>query len=162
MKEYMEDTKLTYEEANRVEAFQAAMNLRILHARHKYGPMKSAGFDACGNQAQHTEAFLKDFEDTMTRFIQRWSNGQSTTGTTNNVINILIRLKTYLVGGLTKGGITKPGNTEYLVDAANFAMIEFIYPHLKGAKFEPTTDAGSPGINGFTPHLLELQMEGKV
>lgn len=30
------------------------------------------------------------------------------------------------------------GNTEFLVDVANFAMIEFTYPSIEGAKFVPT------------------------
>jgi hypothetical protein len=37
------------------------------------------------------------------------------------------------------------GNTEYLIDAANFAMIEFIHPRVEGAFFEATDASGSPG-----------------
>ncbi len=37
------------------------------------------------------------------------------------------------------------GNTEYLMDAANFAMIEFMYPKHPQAHFEGTDDSGSPG-----------------
>lgn len=34
------------------------------------------------------------------------------------------------------------GNTEFLVDIANFAMLEFMHPSIPGAKFTPTsTDA---------------------
>lgn len=36
-------------------------------------------------------------------------------------------------------------NTEYLIDAANFMMIEFMCPSLEGAHFTPTDDDGSPG-----------------
>jgi len=36
-------------------------------------------------------------------------------------------------------------NTEYLIDAANFAMIEFMHPAVEGAFFEGTDDSGSPG-----------------
>jgi hypothetical protein len=36
-------------------------------------------------------------------------------------------------------------NTEYLIDAANFAMIEFMHPSLEGAFFAGTDDDGSPG-----------------
>lgn len=39
----------------------------------------------------------------------------------------------------------KTGNTEYLIDAANFAMIEFMYPAREGAYFRGTDDDGSPG-----------------
>lgn len=37
------------------------------------------------------------------------------------------------------------GNTEYLMDVANFAMIEFMRPRHPAAHFKPTDDDGSPG-----------------
>lgn len=37
------------------------------------------------------------------------------------------------------------GNTEYLIDVANFAMIEFIHPSIVGAEYKPTDSDGSPG-----------------
>lgn len=37
------------------------------------------------------------------------------------------------------------GNTEYLMDVANFAMIEFTLPRHHQAHFEGTDDSGSPG-----------------
>lgn len=37
------------------------------------------------------------------------------------------------------------GNTEYLMDAANFDMIEFMHPHLENAHYTPTDSDGSPG-----------------
>lgn len=37
------------------------------------------------------------------------------------------------------------GNTEFLIDAANFAMIEFMYPRHPGAHFTPTDSDQSPG-----------------
>ena len=41
------------------------------------------------------------------------------------------------------------GNTEFLADVANFAMIEFMYPSIEGAKYTPTgTDACD--IAGFS------------
>lgn len=39
----------------------------------------------------------------------------------------------------------KTGNTEYLIDAANFCMIEFMFPAREGAFFKPTDSDGSPG-----------------
>jgi hypothetical protein len=47
------------------------------------------------------------------------------------------------------------GNTEYLIDVANFAMIEFMHPSLTNAFFEGTDSDGSPGrtlTNGETSH----------
>jgi hypothetical protein len=37
------------------------------------------------------------------------------------------------------------GNTEFLIDAANFAMIEFMHPSLANAFFQGTDDDQSPG-----------------
>ncbi|WP_254512238.1 hypothetical protein [Anatilimnocola floriformis] len=37
------------------------------------------------------------------------------------------------------------GNTEYLIDAANFAMIEYMRPSHPEAHFEATDSSGSPG-----------------
>lgn len=36
-------------------------------------------------------------------------------------------------------------NTEFLMDCANFCMMEFMRPSLKGAYFQPTTKKDSPG-----------------
>ena len=41
------------------------------------------------------------------------------------------------------------GNTEFLADIANFAMIEFMYPSIEGAKYIPT-DNGACEIAGFS------------
>lgn len=40
------------------------------------------------------------------------------------------------------------GNTEFLADIANFAMIEFMNPSIEGAKYTPT-DSGACEIVGF-------------
>ncbi|MFZ3132679.1 MAG: hypothetical protein WA125_16660 [Desulfosporosinus sp.] len=42
------------------------------------------------------------------------------------------------------------GNTEYLVDAKNYLMFEFMYPTHKKAHFEATDSKGSAGISGIS------------
>ena len=42
----------------------------------------------------------------------------------------------------------KTGNKDYLVDVANFAMLEFLYPAIQGAHYSPTDSNGSPGLAG--------------
>ena len=37
------------------------------------------------------------------------------------------------------------GNTEFLIDAANFCMIEFMFPRKEGAFFQATDSDQSPG-----------------
>ena len=46
----------------------------------------------------------------------------------NAIENLKIRLDKYL----------ETGNTEYLADVANFAMLEFMNPSIEGAKYTPT------------------------
>lgn len=52
--------------------------------------------------------------------------------------NIELRLKKY----------KETGNTEFLADVANFAMIEFMFPSIPGAKYVPT-ESGSCENAGF-------------
>lgn len=42
------------------------------------------------------------------------------------------------------------GNTEYLCDAANYLMFEFMYPQRDGAHFEATDSGNSAGIVGMS------------
>ena len=44
----------------------------------------------------------------------------------------------------------KTGNTEWLVDVANFAMIEFMFPRHEKAHFKATDSDESPGVEGLT------------
>ena len=53
----------------------------------------------------------------------------------------------------------KTHNTEYLVDVANFAMLEFMFPMFKDSKYTPQDSDSSPGLAGGISHK-EL-MEGK-
>ena len=57
----------------------------------------------------------------------------------------------------------KTGNTEWLVDAANFAMIEFMYPQHPKAHFRATDSSESPGIEGLSiREIEELNKENKL
>lgn len=47
------------------------------------------------------------------------------------------------------------GNTEFLADIANFAMIEFMYPQHPKAYFEPTDSDKSPGLVGMSMQEIE-------
>lgn len=53
----------------------------------------------------------------------------------NSIKNVKIRLKKY----------RESKNTEFLIDAANYCMMEFCVPGIKGAFFKPTTKEESPG-----------------
>ena len=49
-------------------------------------------------------------------------------------------------------------NTEYLADAANYLMFEFMYPSLDGAFFKATDSSESAGISGFTIKDIEREV----
>lgn len=53
------------------------------------------------------------------------------------------------------------GNTEYLVDAKNYLMFEFMYPQVKGAHFRSTESHESAGIVGLSVNEAKEYMERK-
>lgn len=57
----------------------------------------------------------------------------------NAIENIRKRLDKYI----------ETGNTEFLADVANFAMLEFMHPSIEGAKYQPT-DSKSCDVVGFS------------
>lgn len=46
------------------------------------------------------------------------------------------------------------GNTEFLMDVANIAMIEFLHPSVEGAYFEATDSDQSPGRVAPKPNVM--------
>lgn len=68
------------------------------------------------------------------------------------------------VGSLTERlrKYAETGNTEYLVDAANFAMIEFMHPRHPNAFFEGTDDAGSPGRRVVKSGMLDKRSNSEI
>lgn len=52
------------------------------------------------------------------------------------------------------------GNTEYLADAANYLMFEFMFPQVPGASFKGTDSKESAGIVGISEKEIEqIKME---
>lgn len=51
------------------------------------------------------------------------------------------------------------GNTEFLADVANFAMIEFMYPQHEKAFYKPTDSCESPGVHGMGVNEVARFME---
>ena len=47
------------------------------------------------------------------------------------------------------------GNTEYLADAANYLMFEFMWPQVDGARYKPTSEKESAGIVGISVKEME-------
>ena len=50
----------------------------------------------------------------------------------------------------------KTGNKDYLVDIANFAMLEYTYPKHKNAHYKPgCSEEDSPGVEGMSIKEIE-------
>lgn len=64
------------------------------------------------------------------------------------VANIRKRLERYL----------ETGNTEFLIDVANFSMIEFMYPSVEGAFYKPT-DSGACETVGFGVNEVRREVD---
>jgi hypothetical protein len=54
------------------------------------------------------------------------------------------------------------GNTEWLVDVANFAMIEFMFPRHSSAHFEGTDDEDSPGRRSTKTGVLDKRSNAEI
>jgi hypothetical protein len=66
----------------------------------------------------------------------------------NAVDSAMKRVQLYLKGGTVKGVKVEPGNMWYLVDAANFLMIESMCPLQPSASFGSNEASNSPGRVG--------------
>lgn len=49
----------------------------------------------------------------------------------------------------------KTGNTEYLLDAGNYIMFEYMFPSVPGAYFRATDSSESAGISGMSIREIE-------
>ena len=60
------------------------------------------------------------------------------------------------IGSLKKNlqKFEETGNTEYLVDVANYAMFRFMYP-MEGEGYKPTDSNQSAGVDGITINELK-------
>lgn len=82
-------------------------------------------------KTEYSEQFDKIRKDMMIMSYYKYGPLKDNYGTykcMNAIENLKIRLNKYL----------ETGNTEYLADVANFAMLEFMNPSIEGAKYTPT------------------------
>ena len=108
--------------------------------------MRYKGLPASIPESEFSEEFVQGMADrSATSFYKYGSAKDAFPNRTNALESAKQRIKLYRKGGWVKGQYIKAGNTEYLMDAANFLMFEFMYPAVRGARFEPTDSSGSPG-----------------
>jgi hypothetical protein len=125
--------------------FHLGMVARMETAFHSYGDYTK---NYVGTYSNTFRTDVKNAIDPIIEKYKRSGNGNGTTANTNSVVSALERLLLYLVGGRTRGGEVKRGNTEYLMDAANFLMIEYNRPQVPRAKFKASGFDESPGVAG--------------
>jgi hypothetical protein len=80
----------------------------------------------------------------VSHFKYGWASDNFSTGLVNAVACMEQRIQKY----------KETGNTEWLVDVANFAHFEFKYPQHPQAHFRATDSDESPGIVGITAKEL--------
>lgn len=73
-----------------------------------------------------------------------WMSESYPTGLANALESLKARIALY----------EQTGNTEWLVDVANFAMIEYRFPQHPQAHFRATDSAESPGLIGISAKEL--------
>lgn len=125
--------------------FHKGMVARMETAFHSYGDYTR---NCVGTYSNAFRTDVKNAIDPVIEKYKRSGNGNGTTANTNSVVSSLERLLLYLVGGQTRGGKVPRGNTEYLMDAANFLMMEFNRPQVSRAKFKASGYEESPGVAG--------------
>lgn len=87
-------------------------------------------------KTEFNETFVQGMRDRMVMsFYKYGALTQAYPDHVNAVGSLTDRLREY----------AKTGNTEFLIDAANFAMIEFMHPRHPTAFFKPTDSDASPG-----------------
>lgn len=87
-------------------------------------------------RTEFSEPFVQGMRDRMVMSFYKYGAVKNAYPSKVNAIESLeMRLKEY----------QETGNTEFLIDAANFAMIEFMRPSHVNAHFSPTDSKDSPG-----------------
>lgn len=87
-------------------------------------------------ETEFSEPFVQGMRERMVVSFYKYGHvGEAYPHKVNAVTSLTDRLRKY----------AETKNTEYLIDAANFAMIEFMFPSVEGAFFAGTDDDGSPG-----------------
>lgn len=85
-------------------------------------------------ESEYSEQFLQGMKNRMAVSYHKY--GPCKDSTADNLANVKLRLQRY----------ESTGNTEFLMDAANFAMIEFMHPAHPESHFKATDDSESPGL----------------
>lgn len=104
-------------------------------------------------ETEFNELFIQGMRDRMV--ISFYKYGPITDGfpyKVNAIASLTDRLRKY----------AETGNTEFLIDAANFAMIEFMRPAHPEAFFEPTDSDQSPGRRTSRTGTVDMRSNDEI
>lgn len=101
---------------------------------------------------EYSDKFDKLRKDMMVTSYYKYGplKTNSTEKLTNIIASLEKRLKAY----------KDTGNTEFLADIANFAMIEFMHPQHPTTYYKATDSNESPGIVGMSTNEIKRFKEG--
>jgi hypothetical protein len=85
---------------------------------------------------QGSSQFIQGMLDRITFGFIKYGSVKSNAGKVDFIESMRLRVKKY----------KETSNTEFLIDAANFLMFEFMYPSEPGAFFQGTEAKDSPGL----------------
>jgi uncharacterized protein YjgD (DUF1641 family) len=104
-------------------------------------------------KTEFNEDFIEKMKNRMVASFYKYGPVAKNAENTDEIKSLKDRLKLY----------EETGNTEWLVDVANFAMIEFTYPQHPKAHFRATDSDESPGVHGLTwAEIQKFNEENKI
>lgn len=99
-------------------------------------------------ETEFSEDFIQKMRNRMVTSFYKYGPVEQNAGRTDEIESLKDRVGLY----------EKTGNTEWLIDVANFAMIEFMFPQHKKAHFRATDSRESPGVRGVTINELKARI----
>jgi hypothetical protein len=100
-------------------------------------------------RSQFNRDFLQGMLNRVAMSYHTYGDSKNNRGKVNWLASLRMRLAKY----------RKTHNTEYLIDAANYAMLEFMYPNDRRAFFKATDSSGSPGAKLLTGDVAHTKEE---
>lgn len=91
------------------------------------------------NDKDFSEDFVQKMRNRMETSLHKYGRVKDNRAKIDFVENIKTRLRKY----------EETGNTEWLIDAANFCMMEFELPAHQQAHFRPTSSVEAPRLDKF-------------
>lgn len=100
-------------------------------------------------ETEWSDEFIKLQKNRIATAYFRYGSAKENSGLINRLESAARRIQKY----------KETGNTEWLVDAANNLMFEFMYPQHPKAHFRATNSDESPGLSGVSVGEIKAMSE---